>query len=82
MAVAGMLEIADAEFQAIQNADRELEDHAKAMVQHGNLSGVEITPNSLKFFLDKRLGPDGRISPWSYQWAAGLLKRLGFQDLK
>jgi len=82
MALAGMLEIADREFQAIQDADRELEDHAKAMVQHGNLSGVEITPNSLKFFLDKRLGPDGRISTWSYNWTAGLLKRLGFQDLK
>ena len=82
MALAGMLEIADREFQAIQNADKELEDHAKTMVQHGNLSGIEITPNALKFFLDKRLGPDGRISSWSYDFTARLLRNLGFHDLK
>ena len=82
MSLAGMLEIADREFQAIQDADRELESRAKVMVQEGNLGGVEITPNALKLFLDKRLGPDGRISDWSYEWTARLLKRLGFQDLK
>jgi putative GTP pyrophosphokinase len=82
MALAGMLEIADREFQAIQDANRELEEHAKVMVQRGKLEGVEITPNALKLFLDKRLGPDGRISDWSYDWTARLLKRLGFQDLE
>jgi putative GTP pyrophosphokinase len=82
MALAGMLEMADREFQAIQDADKELEDRAKTMVQSGNLTGIEITPNALKFFLDKRLGPDGRMSSWSYDWTARLLKRLGFRDLK
>jgi putative GTP pyrophosphokinase len=82
MALAGMLEIADREFQAIQDADRELEDRAKDKVERGDLSGVEITPNALKFFLDKRLGPDGRISDWTYDWIARLLRRLGFYDLK
>lgn len=82
MALAGMLEIADREFQAIQDADKELETHAKAMVEKGNLGGVEITPNALKLLLDNRLGPDGRISSWTYDWTARLLKRLGFQDLK
>ncbi|PWB93691.1 GTP pyrophosphokinase [Methylosinus sporium] len=82
MALAGMLEIADREFQAIQNADQELESHAKSMVQHGNLTGIKITPNSLKFFLDKRLGADGRISSWSYDWTTRLLKDLGFHDLQ
>jgi putative GTP pyrophosphokinase len=82
MALAGMLEMADREFQAIQDADKKLEDHAKTMVQRGNLSGIEITPNALKFFLDKRLGPDGRMSAWSYDWTARLLKQLGFHDLK
>ena len=52
------------------------------MVQEGNLGGIEITPNALKLFLDNRLGPDGRISEWNYDWTARLLKRLGFQDLK
>jgi ppGpp synthetase/RelA/SpoT-type nucleotidyltranferase len=82
MALAGMLEIADREFQAIQDADKQLDDHAKEMVQTGNLEGVEITPNSLKLFLDNRIGPDGRISDWNYDWTARMLKRLGFQDLK
>lgn len=82
MALAGMLEVADREFQAIQDADKEIEDHAKNMVQRGDLGGIEITPNSLKFFLDKRLGADGRMSTWSYDWTARLLKRLGFRDLK
>lgn len=82
MALAGMLEIADREFQAIQDADRQLENHAKTMVLRGDLTGVEITPNALKFFLDQRLGPDGRISSWSYEWMARLLKQLGFHDLK
>jgi putative GTP pyrophosphokinase len=81
MALAGMLEIADREFQAIQNADQQLETHAQAMVQRGNLIGLEITPIALKLFLDKRMGPDGRISEWSYDWTARLLKQLGFQDL-
>jgi putative GTP pyrophosphokinase len=82
MALAGMLEMADREFQAIQDADKKLEDHAKAMVQSGDLGGIEITPNALKFFLDKRLGPDGRMSAWSYDWTARLLRELSFRDLK
>lgn len=82
MALAGMLEIADKEFQSIQDADKQLEDHAKTMVQSGDLSDVEITPNALKFFLDKRLGPDGRMSDWSYDWTTRLVKQLGFKDLQ
>ena len=71
-----MLEIADREFQGIQDADKALEIHAEAMVQEGNLSGVEITPNALKLFLDKRLGPDRRISDWSYEWTTRRLRGL------
>lgn len=82
MALAGVLEIADREFQAIQDADRELTNEARNMVKRGDLVGVEITPDALKLFLDKRLGPDGRISEWTYNWTARLLKRLGFRDLK
>jgi putative GTP pyrophosphokinase len=82
MALAGMLEIADKEFQDIQDADMALEEHAKAMVQRGDLGGIEIIPNALKLFLDKQLGPDGRMSDWSYDWTARLLKQLGFRDLQ
>ena len=82
MAVAGMLEIADREFQTIQNEDRRLADRASEVVERGDLSGLEITPAALKQFLDKRLGADYRISDWSYDWTTRLLKHIGFRDLK
>jgi putative GTP pyrophosphokinase len=82
MALAGMLEIADREFQSIQDDDMALEEHAKDMVQRGDLGGIEITPNALKHFLDKKLGPDGRMSDWSCDWTTRLLKNLGFRDLQ
>lgn len=81
MALAGMLEVADREFQAIQNLDRELSDHAEVQVRAGNLTGVEITPKALKALLDKKLGPDKRMSDWSYEWAGAMVRRLGFVDL-
>jgi ppGpp synthetase/RelA/SpoT-type nucleotidyltranferase len=82
MALAGMLEIADREFQGIQDDDKELRARAQVRVDRGDLGGVEITPSALKRFLDKRLGSDGRISTWSYDWTVRLLKRFGFRDLK
>lgn len=82
MALAGMLELADREFQAIQNADKELAKTARSRVEGGQLSHVEITPDALKALLDKRLGADGRMSVWSYDWTARLLKKLGFRTLE
>jgi len=82
MSVAGLLEIADREFQTIQNEDLRLKDEARAMVRRGDLGGVEITPDALKSFLDKRLGPDDRIAEWSYEWTARALTQLGFSNLK
>lgn len=81
MALAGMLEVADREFQAIQNADAELRETARANVGRGRFENIEITPDALKAYLDRRLGSDGRISPWSYTWTAKLLHRLGFRTL-
>jgi putative GTP pyrophosphokinase len=81
MALAGMLEIADREFQAIQNADAELRASARANVVQGRFENIEITPDALKTYLDRRLGPDGRISQWSYTWTARLLHRFGFRTL-
>ncbi|MFT3940826.1 GTP pyrophosphokinase [Rhodopseudomonas sp.] len=81
MALAGMLEVADREFQAIDEADRQLNEKASQDVQKGKLAGVEITPRSIKEFLDKNLGPDGRISEAAYDWLARLLKTIGFRDL-
>jgi putative GTP pyrophosphokinase len=84
MALAGMLEVADREFQAIQGADKKITETAKEMVDRGELGGVEITPQSLKQLLDKRLGPNRRDlnSGWAYDWTVRVVKTLGFRDLK
>jgi len=81
MALAGMLEVADREFQLIQDEDKRLTAEARKRVAGGQLGHVEITPDALKAFLDKTLGPDGRIADWSYNWTARLLRRLGFITL-
>ena len=82
MSLAGLLEIADREFQAIQDADRDLAQRAQTLISAGNLSSVEITPASLKAYLDKTLGPDGRMSDFSYDWTARLLLHPGFRSLE
>lgn len=82
MALAGLLELADREFQAIQSADKQLANKAATMVRQGDLKNVEITPNALKIFLDGHLGVDGRMSDWSYEWSAKQLRHLGFKNLK
>lgn len=81
MSLAGLLEIADREFQAIQDADRDLTARAETQILSGDFSEVEITSNSLKAYLDKTIGSDGRMSDFSYDWTARLLLRLGFTSL-
>ena len=81
MSLAGLLEIADREFQAIQDADYDLTQRAKTAITAGALNDVEITPSALKAYLDKTIGPDGRMSAFSYDWAVRLLLRLGFTSL-
>lgn len=82
MTLAGLLEIADREFQAIEDEDVRLRDEARASVEAGRLGEVEITPDALKSYLDKTYGADGRMSEYSYTWGARLLRRLGFADLE
>ncbi len=80
IALAGLLEVADREFQAIQDADLSLREAARVSVEEGVLSEVDITPDALRAYLDKRLGPDARMSEFSYSWTARLLRKLGFTD--
>jgi hypothetical protein len=42
---------------------------------------VEITPDALQSYLDKKLGAYGRMTDWSYNFTASLLRRLGFDNL-
>lgn len=82
MALAGMLEIADREFQAVQKEDENLRVQARASVAAGQLDEVEITGDALKAYLDKKLGPDGRMRQWAYESMARMLKHLGFSNFK
>jgi putative GTP pyrophosphokinase len=82
MSLAGMLEIADREFQAIQDEDERLRRRARQSVREGKLEEVEITPDALKTYLDRRLGPDGRMTDFSYQFTASQLRKIGFTDFR
>lgn len=81
MALAGMLELADREFQAIQDEDAALNRAAIDLIKQNRLGDVEVTPMALKLYLDRRLGADGRMSEFSYDWTVRLLKKLGFRTL-
>lgn len=80
-ALAGLLEIADREFQTIQDEDQQQRIISRESIATGTLTEVEITPDALNAYMDKKLGPDGRMREDSYSWMAGLLKRMGFKNL-
>jgi ppGpp synthetase/RelA/SpoT-type nucleotidyltranferase len=82
MTLAGLLEIADREFQAIQEEGQRLKEAARESVAAGRLDNVEITPDALKAYLDARFGPDGRMRDFSYQFQVRTLRREGFTDLR
>jgi len=81
MALAGLLEIADREFEAIQKEDDAVRANAVTLVGEGRLGEVEVTPDSLRSYLNIRLGPDDRISDYTYEWMAKILRNMGFQNL-
>ena len=82
MALAGVLEIADREFQAIQDEDKLLKQQARTSVEEGVLDQVEITADALQSYLDRRVGPDARVSDFSYEYMARVLRRLGFTTIE
>ena len=81
MALAGLLEIADREFEAIQTEDASLRANARTLISEGKLGEVELTPDALHSYLDARLGQDDRISDFTYEWTAKTLRGMGFQNL-
>jgi putative GTP pyrophosphokinase len=81
ISLAGMLEIADREFQGIQDEDERLTQRARASVRVGDLAEVEITPDSLKAYLDSKMGTDGRMQQWAYNFTAEILRKVGFETL-
>lgn len=82
MALAGMLEIADKEFQSIHDEDNKIRKDARMLIHEGKLETVEITTDALKAYLDKRLGSDGRYNDFSYGFEVKMLREMGFSNLK
>jgi len=81
MTLAGLLEIADREFEAIQKEDAWLRQNARTLIDQRRLKEVEITPDALRSYLDSHLGPDDRISDFTYDWTTKMLRSSGFQNL-
>jgi putative GTP pyrophosphokinase len=73
MALAALLEIADREVQNIRDEESRISAEARARMIEGNLD-VEITPDSLKTYLDQSLGLDNRLSRSTYDWLVRVLK--------
>ncbi len=82
MTLAGLLEIADREFEAIQNQDTELRSAARTSIEAGKFGEAEIAPDALRTFLGMTLGYDDRISDYTYELEVRILKGLGFQNFQ
>jgi len=82
LALAGLLEIADREFRSIQNENEVLKEQSRKSVKSGKLDEIEITGDSLKTYLDKKYGSDGRMTKYSYEFTAGILIKMGFVNLR
>jgi putative GTP pyrophosphokinase len=82
MTLAGLLEIADREFEAIQRQDTLLRENAVTTLQAGRYEEVEITPDALRSYLGLTLGFDDRISDYTYEHETRLLKALGFVNFR
>lgn len=81
--LAGLLELADREFQAIHDEHEKIRIEARKSVTEGKLTNVEITPDSLKAYLQKIFGfSDQRAGMVTYNTIANIIKITGFKDLK
>lgn len=81
MTLAGLLEVADREFQAIQDDDAAIRANARTLIEENRLHEVELTPDAINTYLEMRLGRDDRISEYSYEWMTRILRGMGFANL-
>ncbi len=59
-----------------------LRQQARVSVKEGKLEKVEITPDALKAYLDRKFGSDGRMTTFSYEWTVKVLRKLGFTNFQ
>lgn len=82
MALAGLLEIADREFQTIHDVDEKYNNEDMIKIKKCDYENVRITPKSLKIYLDKKIGSDARMNDFSYDFETRILLKLGFKNIK
>ena len=92
MELAGLIEIGDREFDAIQRehfavatrppADEVETPDTEAVPSSSDETGAAppIDRVALRRYLDARLSPDGRMAEWSYDFAARIVAALGFSN--
>jgi ppGpp synthetase/RelA/SpoT-type nucleotidyltranferase len=81
MAVAGMLEIADHQFQTMQDEVRRRRRAATESIEEGRLDRAELTSETLRSYLKGRLGDDRRVGDTNYESWVRVLRVLGFTTL-
>lgn len=79
--LAGLLAIADREFQSLQDEAQQIRKETQSSVEEGRFGDLPITADSLKAYADNKLGEDRRMTSWSYDWTARLLRKLDFSTL-
>ncbi|HEY3421438.1 MAG TPA: hypothetical protein VGK23_12880 [Methanomassiliicoccales archaeon] len=79
--LAKVLNNADDEFQDIQKTDDILRTTARASVKLGDYDQVEITPDSLRTYLNKRFGSENTNIDIFYDQETDVLHYLGFSNL-
>lgn len=80
--LASLIEIADREFEAIHIEDEKINNVDKKNIKNGYLERVSISGKSLKAYLDERMGSDGRLSFFSYEFEAESLIKIGFKNIR
>ncbi|MGD9932173.1 MAG: GTP pyrophosphokinase family protein [Dehalococcoidia bacterium] len=78
LALAGLIEIADREFQSIRGDDTKIQEESSQAITRQNFE-TEITTSALRTYLTQTQGRDDRISYEAYAVEATLLRRLGFR---
>jgi putative GTP pyrophosphokinase len=83
MALAGLIEIADREFQSIQSDNEIIKEQSRISVNSGKLQNVEITKDSMRVYLNKKFREElEHEDDSSYDQAASMLIYIGFKDLQ
>ncbi len=80
--LSGTLELVDDAFQSIKNESDRINSKNMKELEEKRLGNVSITTESLKRFLDERIGRDDRQGLYSYKLESDMLQVMGFSTLE